>query len=471
MAASSEAFVEKLRFKFSNRLTTDEIIGIIDDYKRDIVPEVELRDDYAKGNNPAIQKRQLPTSAPNNVIPVPYGRRIISLITSYMFLPGLVKYTSDNQQYLDKLNDIFEWNYEPLETYRIGWQTSVHGVGYELFFTEGIGETQTLLDGRPAYASTIPRFEKVSVAETIPIYDFDIVPNLQAFIRFYTIEKEETEYIHVYYDDVRMDFTRAKGKNIILAGQQPHGYDVPPLVVYENNEDLIGDFAAVQPLIDAYDVLMSDSMNEFDRFAQAYLVAKGFTITAEDVDKLKHKRAFSLLNNEDSIEFLTKPIEVEFIKWMSEQIRAEIHRGSGIPNLDDFKWGGQASGETIDKWIYLMELFTGIKEAYFTEGLKRRIDMLSESLGGGSEDVEIIMDRNDPDKSALLADLLVKYSGHVSQKTLLENFADFVPDAEAELEALAAEKKANMDMYGEGLLDKEEEEPEEEEKPEKEAAK
>lgn len=441
--------MEKLRYKFTGQLLPDEVIGIIEDYKKDVVPEVQLREAYAKGNNPAIQARQLPTSAPNNVIPIPYGRRIISIITSYMFLPGLVKYNSENEEYINSLNEIFKWNYEPLETYRMGWQTSTHGVGYELLFNEGVEATATLLDGQIGYNKTIARFEKVPIAETIPIYDFGIVPNLQAFIRFYTIEKEETEYIHIYYDDVRVDYTRAKSKDLIRLGEQPHGYNGPPLVVYDNNEDMIGDFAAVQPLIDAYDVLMSDSMNEFDRFAQAYLVAKGFTITAEDVDKLKHKRAFSLLNNKDSIEFLTKPIEVEFIKWMSEQIRAEIHRGAGIPNLDDYKWGGQASGETIDKFIYLMELFTGIKEAYFTEGLKRRIDMLSEYAGleGGSEDVEIVMERNDPDKSQLLADLFVKYSGHVSERTLLENFADFVDDVDEELERLKGENQEKVEEF------------------------
>jgi SPP1 family phage portal protein len=443
--------MEKLRYKFDDRLTDEQIIGIVDAYKKDVVPEVLLKEAYSRGNNPSILTRQVPAGAPDNKIPTPYARRITSLVSSYMFAPGLITYNSENQAYFEQLDEIFKANKEPLETYKIGWQSTVQGVGYEMFSNEGI-EVERTIDNQVGYARTVPRFEKVPVAETIPIYNFDVTPEMQAFIRFYMVESEEVEHIDVYYSDVVVHYLRKKNQHgLIIEDEQEHGYDKPPLVVYDNNDDLMGDFQAVVPLIDAYDVLMSDSMNEFDRFAQAYLVAKGFTISQDDVEKLKHKRAFSLLNNEDSIEFLTKPIEVEFIKFVSEQLRGEIHRGSGIPNLDDYKWGSSASGETLDKWIYLMELFTGIKQAYFKEGLQQRIEMLTAyaGLGGTPEEIEIVMNRNDPDKSMLLADLMGKYAGHVSERTLLENFADFVTDVDAELEQLRGEKSEKIDLMRE----------------------
>lgn len=439
--------MEKLRFSFKNRLTTKEIVEIVDNYKRDVVPEVNQKNEYARGNNPHILSRRLPKTAPQNKIPIPYGRRIISIITSYMYLPGLITYGAEEAKkaYFDSIKEIFDYNKEPLETYKIGWQTSVHGVGYEIFYNVGTEEESTIIDKRPGYLSTMPRFEKVPVAETIPIYDFEIVPNIQAFIRFYTIEAEETEYIHVYYPDVKIEYQRKKNaKGLAQTPEQEHGYAAPPIVVYENNEDIMGDFDAVQTSIDAYDVLMSDSLNEFDRFAQAYLVAKGFTITNDQVEKLKYNRIFSGLNKEDEIAFLTKPIETDFIKFLSEQFRAEIHRGAGIPNIDDYKWGGDASGETIGKFIYLMELFTGVKEAYFRQGLQQRIQLLTDywNLDGSPEDIDINMSRNDPDKSELQADLLEKYSGHVSERTLLETFADFVDDVDAEMEQMKKEKQS-----------------------------
>ena len=457
--------MEKLRHNFDLRLTPKEILTIVDDYKKDVVPQVDERNDYAKGNNPAILKRITPSGTPDNRVPVPYARRITNVITSYMFKPGLISYASENQAYLDALLEIFEANKEELQSYQIGWQTTVHGVGYEMFYGEGLEPEPTLIDGQLGYNRTIPRFEKVPIREIIPIYDFDINPNLRSFIHFWTVEAEEVEYIDVYYDDMKVSYERRKEQNaLLLVGEQDHGFARVPLVVYENNEDCIGDFAPVVPLIDAYDVLMSDSMNEFDRFAQAYLIAKGFTISEDDAEKMKHKRALSLMNPDDSIEFLTKPVETAFIQYLSDHLRAEIHRGSGIPNLDDYKWGGQSSGETVTKFIYLMDLFVGIKESYFKEGLQQRIELLTDYAGlpGIPKDIEVIMNRHEPDKSMVQADLLVKYSGHVSQKTLIENFADFVDNAEEELEAMAEESKMKADLFGLPVGEAEDEEDEEE---------
>ena len=452
--------MEKLRFAFDDRLTTEEIIGIIEKYEQEVVPQVVDRTEYSKGNNTAILSRALSTGSPQNKVPSPYGRRITSIVSSYMYLPGLITYNSENQAYLESVLEIFDANEEPLESYRLGWQSTVQGVGYELFFNAGVGATTTLIDRQPGFESTEPMFSRVPVEETIAIYDFAIVPTLQAFIRFHNEDKKEV--VEVWYAKDKLTYERKDDSAaLLLVDEQLHGYDQPPLVVYENNDDMIGDFSPVVPLIDAYDVLTSDSMNEFDRFAQAYLIFKGMALSPEDLDQLKARRAFNLLNADDSVEFLTKSIEVEFIKFMSEHVRAEIHRGSGIPDLDDYKWGGSASGETIGKFIYMMELVTGIKEAYFKKALWQRIAMVTaySGLQGDPHDINIVMNRNDPDKSMLLAELLEKYAGHISKRTGLEQFADFIPDVDAELERIAEEDTlAGFDLDDE--VEDEEEEPE-----------
>jgi len=458
--------MEKLRHKFAERLTHAEILQLVEDYKKDIVPEVVQRNDYAKGNNPAILDRVLPSNSPDNKIPISYGRRMINLVTSYMYKPGLITYATEKDDFLQALNPIFTYNDEPLQTEQIGRQASIQGVGYELLYNEGLEAAETLIDKQPGYKATMPRFVKIPVEFTIPIYNFDIEPKLQAFIYFYTIEAEETEYISVYYDDRRYDFKRKQDQDFLIPdGDEEHGFERVPLVVYENNENMIGDFACVVPLIDAYDVLMSDSLNEFDRFAWAYLIMKGLALSDDDLKKAKHKRAFAGLTKDDDITFLTKDINHEFIKFMSEWVRGEIHRQSGIPNLDDYKFGGNTSGETLSKWIYLMELFTDPKESYFKRALKRRVEIIAEysKLGEIPDDFEIIMSRNAPDKSMEQAELLEKYSGHVTQLTLLENFADFVKDAGEEIEALKAEKEANIAMFPDIDGAEEEEEEDEEE--------
>jgi SPP1 family phage portal protein len=447
--------MEKLKYNFTGE--DKEITRIIDNFKEETVPGIDKRNDYAKGNNPTILKRKIPKGSPGNKIPISYARRMINLVTGYMYKPGLVTYACDDQAYLEAVQEVFKYNTEPMETEQVGRQASIQGVGYELFFGEGLGVVEA--NGVVGPAKVMPRFVKVPANSIIPIYNYDIIPELTHFIRFYSVEspfqeEADKEYIEVYDNQIVRKFLRG----INIDGLNPieemkHGFDRVPLVVYENNEDMIGDFSCVVPLIDAYDVLVSDSLNEFERFAWAYLILKGFLMGQEDVEEIKDKRTISLLNKDDEIAFLTKDINSDFVKFMSEMVRGEIHRQSGIPNLDDYKFGGNTSGETLSKWIYLMELFTDPKESYFKQALKRRIEIITayQGLQGNPDDIEIIMSRNMPDKSMEQAELMEKYAGHISEKTLLENFADFVPDAEAEIEALKEERnekaQVNLDMF------------------------
>jgi len=454
--------MEKLKYNFTG--TDKEIISIVDNFKEQEKPKIDSLNEYAKGNNPIIINRRLPPDTPQNRISISYGRRMINLVTGYMFKPGLIQYACEDETYLDSLMEVFKYNEEPLETEQIGRQVSTHGVAYELFFNESL-EDVTMYDGTIAPDSLMPRFVKIPVNSTIPIYNYDIIPTLTHFIRFYSMDETETEYIEVYDATTKRMYTRSKEGNagLSLINEEAHGFKVPPLIVYENNEDRIGDFQCVVPLIDAYDVLISDSMNEFDRFAYAYLVMKGFSLSKDDLNDLKYKRVFALLGEKDMVEFLTKDINHEFIKFMAEWLRGEIHKQSGIPNLDDVKFGGQASGETLSKWLYLMEIFTDPKQSYFEQSLKKRIALITEyaGLSGDPTDIEIIMNRNVPDKSMEQAELMEKYAGHISEKTLIENFADFVKDVDAEMEQLKAEKEESLDTMM-ANMPPEEEEPEDE---------
>lgn len=54
-----------------------------------------------------------------------------------------------------------------------------------------------------------------------------------------------------------------------------------PISVFYNNEDELGDFESVITLIDAYDSLEADSLNDFEYFVDAYLCLTGLNADAE----------------------------------------------------------------------------------------------------------------------------------------------------------------------------------------------
>lgn len=403
--------------------------------------------DYFRAENTFILTRDLPDdSGPDNKIPVSYGRRIVNLVVGYMYKPGLVNYAFEDDKFKDNVTEVFDANKEPIKTEQLGKQSSIQGVGYEYHYVKD-ADTGS------------PRFAKLQADEVIPFYNSEIEPELIAFVRYVWKDEGEKKIAQILYADDKdvKTYAMPEGSAMTMTEEARHFYREVPLVVYRNNEEEMGDFDAVKRLIDAYDVLMSDSMNEFDRFAWAYLLLKGMSLSQENAEKVKQLRVFENLDEAGDVSFLTKDIATEFIKFMADLLRAEIHRQSGIPNLEDYDGAG-ASGQTMTKFIYLMELFTDPKESYFKEGLHKRITLVNEILniqgkGGDPKDVKIIMNRNTPDNSKEQAEIFNLYSGQVSRKTLLENFADFVDDPDEEIKQLEDEAPV-MDMFDDtGMVD------------------
>lgn len=424
------------------RLTADDIKTILEEFKADVFITNQA---YYEGNNEYILHRESPDpNAPNNKVPIPYGRKIISTVTGYMYKPGSVTYSSENEAYLQTLTEVFDANREEIETSQLGLEASIHGVAYELHYTDSV-------EGPDKKPLAIPRFTKIPAEKVVPIYDYSIEPKLVAVLYHYLIG--EVQHVFTYYADVVQHYTREnRDKGLVLVEEQPHFYGRVPWVVYLNNEERVGDFEPVKPLIDGYDVLMSDSLNEFDRFAWAYLLMKGFGLTDEDAQAIKWKRAFENIDVDGGVEFLTKEINSEFINFMSDWIRKEIHKQSHVPDFLETVSGSAQSGVAISKLLYDFEFICATKEAYFKAGLKDRIQLIDGVLrvrDGGKglpEEVDIEMHRNKPMDMLENAQVFTAYSGHISEQTLIEQFAPFVKDAEEELARLKGEQEAQAQV-------------------------
>lgn len=299
----------------------------------------------------------------------------------------------------------------------------------------------------------MPRFTKVPADQMVPIYDFSIEPELVACLRHYM--RDEVTYVHAYYADREDQWQRTKqNKEFVLTGSYPHFYGRVPVVVYQNNEEQLGDFEPVKYLIDAYDSLMSGCMNETDRFAWAYLLLQGFDVTEKDLENVKYSRAFGNLESTDAVKFLTKDLNSDFFSWLAEWIRKEIHKQSHVPDFLDAQTGADVqSGVAISKLLYDFEFIAATKEAYFKEALIDRLELIDAiikirdgGLAGTKEDMEIILSRNKPMDIKENAEVFQLLSGQISKQTLIENLIPFVDDAQEEMDRLKEEEEAQAQV-------------------------
>jgi SPP1 family phage portal protein len=429
------------------KLTPDEIKEYIKRFQVEMLPDIERKEKYYMGDNPYVAQRSNDSTsgAPDWRVRVSYARKIVNTVAGYMFKPGNIKYILDKNQ--DALNNIFTINKEVIKSSQIGKIISAQGVGYELFMADESGN---------------PIWVIADNKEIIPFYTNDLNSKLFCFIRYIELEEEnEPVYmVDVYYADVIEHYRFKKNRVEKIAKDTKNIYaksGMPPLNVIKNNDEMIGDYETViwngknAGLIDAYDVIYSDGMNEEDRFAWAYLLLSD-QLSKEDADKIKSTRAFQNLGNEGFVKFLTKDIPTDFFAHMQKSIKSEIHQQTHVPDFLDMTIGNEMSGVALDRLLYDFEFICTAKETYFKDGLINRIRMLdaltnltdSEMV---SQDVTIIMERNKPIDSQTNAEVATKYKQSglpILDKTLVENFAPFVKDVDKEIEEYDKQEEENF---------------------------
>ena len=442
--------IQKVDLKTGETLSPDDVKNYVYDNGMNET-DFTTHEKYWKGENEQINTRlsdkEYTDSPVNNIIAVPHARKISKTVVGYAFKPGLIDYTSEDKKYLEIVKEIFTQNGEQEKTAKSGLYMSSRGVSYELMYTR-------MVNNEIEY-----RFAFVDPVEVIPLYSYDIESELVCVIRYYTrtINDVDIVYIDVYYDWVIQYFQIANGKIEVRAEEEIHLFKQVPWVIYANNDEYQPDYWAVKDLIDAYDVLMSDSMNEFDRFAYAYLKLVGFALKEEDADRLKRLKIFEMLDSPDAVSYLTKDINTEFISYMTKTIEELIFKYAHVYDPTDENFAGVQSGIALRYKLFDMETnLISFKESYHKKGLEMRLKLLKNILEmkGITTDkpVQIHYDRNEPNNLMELSEIIAKLKGIISDETILSLFpADIIPDVKAELDRLNKQKeesrKLNLDFF------------------------
>ena len=378
---------------------------------------------------------------PNNKIVNPYANLITSSLVGY-FVGEPITYNAEDTEMLKELQMILEYNDEADENTELAKNASIYGIAYELLYMEQEDEGM----GRPML-----RFCALDPKECIPIYDETIEHNLTAFIRYYTVndilqDNKKTTIAELYTDKEVFTYKSTQAGQFQLVETTPHYFGMVPVAIYKNNEEQLGDFETVISLIDAYDVMESDTVNDFDYFVDAYLALYGFTADPEDIAKMKENRVL-LMDEGTSAEWLIKNANDTTTENMKVRLDKDIHKFAHCPDMSDENFAGNSSGVAIQFKTLGTENLVSIKERKFKKGLQQRFELIGQIQGlmGASFDwraIDIIFRRNIPTNLSELAQMVSSLDGIVSNKTLLAQ-VPFVEDVKAEQEQLASEQEKN----------------------------
>ena len=379
------------------------------------------------------------STKPNNKIANAYASLITSTLVGY-FVGEPITYTAEDEEMLNELQMLFEYNDEADENAELAKTASIYGVAYELLYMEKQDEGM----GRPML-----RFHTLDTRECIPIYDDTIEKNLLYFIRYYTVKDILTDKDKLVVElatdkEIKRYEASIVANSLTLIEEVPHYFGMVPVATYKNNEELIGDFEPVLSLIDAYDTMESDTVNDFDYFVDAYLALYGFTADADDIVKMKENRVL-LMDEGTNAEWLIKNTDDQNTENMKIRLDKDIHKFSHCPDMSDENFAGNSSGVAIQYKLLGTENLISGKERKFKRGLQQRLELISriQGLMGSNFDwraIDISFRRNIPANLSEVATMVKQLDGIVSNETLLAQIP-FVDDVQAELEKLKDERE------------------------------
>lgn len=290
------------------------------------------------------------------------------------------------------------------------------------------------------------QFSVLDNKETVLIYSDALGEKLLYCIRFWDVEtayNSRHSYIEIYSQKEIVRY-----KDDVFQEEKKHLFSDIPIVVYKNNHDQTGDYENVVSLIDAYDLLESDSLNENDYFNNAYLYLNTDAVEPEEIAAMKENRVIYGLDLNTS--FILKNSQNADNDIEKNRIVSDIHKLSFTPDMSDNNFANNVSGVAMK--YKLLGTLNNIanKQRKFKKALQERNRLIFDLLVFQSKPtpsyVDIIFTTTLPENTLETAQMVNQLRGLVSDETLISQLP-FVQDAGWEVEQVK-EAQTLGDIYG-----------------------
>lgn len=308
---------------------------------------------------------------PNNRIVVNYCKHISDFLTAYLVgIPVIMKGGSP------ELKKVLDYNDDPQSVQTAVQYMNTCGFGCELFYMDEDGNA---------------RYSPLNPLECIFFMNDDLEQDITAFVRLVELEDGKGYSVTLYTSDTMQTFELDTGAKSLTAVSEkiPHYWRDVPVNIYQNGENMQGSFEQAIPMQDALNKIVSDNVNDFEQFVDAYLVLEGMQGTRqEDVENMKRQRV--LLPPSDSKAYwLTKTVDKSHIKQLQDDLRAQILEMCNCPDVKEFAGQyGDVSGVSLRLKLVKTEIAATQQENTVRKAALRKAELLYNILSLSSTGAE-----------------------------------------------------------------------------------
>ena len=426
----------KLR-RMKKELTHAEVLDIVRKHEMSLHRELKL-EAYYKNNN-IINRTQKADGKANHKVAHPFAHQLVSTMVGY-FASEPVQFDIENEQVKEQLDDFMKYNDFDRVFTKVITDSCVYGVGAITTFIDQKG---------------LVRFAGVNPTELIVLVNNDVLEDIHTVIRHWQCESNDGEivrYVEVY-DNEKVRKFYLNEEEIFNEVIEEHFFGDVPFTLFYANADQMAIFERVIPLIDAYDLLESETLNLVSDLADAILLIAGVEL---DDDMIKQVNQMRLLNvsdiNENNVDvrYITKDAPTH--EETKQRIHDDIFSLAMIPNLNGKDFGEALSGTALKLRMASMEFLASVMEGFAKLGLRRLVELwanVGQLLGGTSTDeiikeLSIRMTRNTVSNEAEQIQNALQLSTLISKESVLNLLQEFIPDVAVELERLNTEREENI---------------------------
>ncbi len=407
-------------------MNNSELKERLDIFRQTELPRLRRLSAYFAGAHPILSESK-EAGKPDNRLVNNFCRSITDSTVGY-FMGIPVTYAADPDALAEVLR-LCALSDEPFVNSALAVDLSVYGRAAELLWCDNDGEV---------------RFSPVSPETVFPILSEDVSETLIGAVR--TFRRRDGTTVVQYIDSEAIYDLEDKTGSLVPTGGREHYFGDVPVNFYRNNRSMTGDFEPVLTLVDAYNRLQSECVNDFELFADSYLAISGMGgTTAEDLERLRRERVL-LLDEGGEAKWLTKSVNDSYIENLKTRIAKDIYRFSGTADIAEIDNGGSlASGTALKYRLVNFENRVAVTEQFFRRGLMRRFRLIGGLYSALGKDVDfsslkVSFTRNLPGNWEAAAELAAKLDGIVSKQTVFE-LLPFVDSAEAEMERMRKESE------------------------------
>lgn len=413
---------------------------MINKFRVEVEPKLKKYKNYYDGKQAILNKNYADASKSCSRVVTNYCQDIADAYCGYLASPNYISYNSSND--ITSIMEVLNYNDYQSEDSDFLLDALKYGIAYELMYLDN--EAQV-------------RFRLINPLTAFAIFDDTLTGDLLYFVRMYKANdwnESDTYNVDVYSDYSIKHYTMAGyNGNLTFVAEEAHHFSQCPANVFSlPDEKAI--FDCILSLQDAANEILSDEIDDYSAFCDAYLSLTGADIDAEGVAMMKENRVL-VLPEGAAAAWLTKNANDTQVENILKRIHDNIYRIAKCPDFSSETFvGGVSSGIAIRYRLTGMETRAAAICARMKKALQRRIEIICgiASLKLGEEvfrDIDISFTRNIPEDNSSIVNLVNALKGTVSDATLLAQIP-FVKDVQAELEAIKTQKQENLSLYSFG---------------------